>query len=268
MDDSEIQAIAATLAQARLGGSATALPPADLVPGSLEQAYRVQAALGDLLTAGGSGPVVGQKIGCTTPVMQEFLSIDHPCAGAVHAAFTFRERGTLRLAEHHQVGVECEIAAGLGADLGPRPGGDGPHDRESVAGAVEWLAGAIELVDARYQDWTRFPTTLLVADDFFNLGAVLGPPRRDWRGLDLAALTGQLWVDGALAGAGRGADILGHPLQALAWLANERARQGAPLKAGQFVLLGSVVKTVFLERPAKVRVELEGLGGAEIEFLA
>ena len=216
------------------------------------------------MAAEGLGPVVGEKIGCTTPVMQEFLKINHPCAGAVHETMVFRERGTVRLSEHHQVGVECEIAAGLGADLD----GDRQHDRDSVAEAVDWLAGAIELVDARYEDWTRFPTTLLVADDFFNLGAVLGPPRRDWQRLDLEAVTGRLWVGGAPAGEGRGADILGHPLNALAWLAGERARQGAPLKAGQFVLLGSVVKTVFLERPAQVRVELEGLGAAAVDFVA
>ena len=266
MDETGIQAAAAHLAQARLGGRATALPGAELVPENLDEAYRVQAALGELLTAEGLGPVVGEKIGCTTAVMQDFLGIGHPCAGAVHEALTFRERGTLRLAEHHQVGVECEIAAGLGADLAPGPGED-PHDRESVAPAVEWLAAAIELVDARYEDWTRFPAALLVADDFFNLGAVLGPPRRDWRALDLEAVAGRLWVGGAPAGEGRGADILGHPLNALAWLANERARQGRPLRAGQFVLLGSVVKTVFLERPAEVRVELEGLGSAAVDFL-
>ena len=66
---------------------------------------------------------------------------------------------------------------------------------------------------------------------------------------------------------GLGADILGHPMEALAWLANHRASLGQPLRAGSFVMLGSVVKTVFLDRPAEVSVELEGLGRAEVRFV-
>jgi len=56
-------------------------------------------------------------------------------------------------------------------------------------------------------------------------------------------------------------------MEALAWLANHRASLGQPLRAGSFVMLGSVVKTVFLDRPAEVSVELEGLGRAEVRFV-
>lgn len=251
------------LARAREGGPPTPALPAAIAPASIADGYAVQRALHAVLEAAGHGPRTGHKIGCTTAVMQAYLGIDHPCAGEVFASAVFESGAEVPLARFHRVGVECEIAARLGADL---PGRSGGHDRDSVAAAVESLCAAIELVDDRYQDYGALPAPVLIADDFFNAGVVLGAPVTDWRGLDLGAVEGAMAIDGAEAGRGRGADILGHPLAALAWLADHRAAAGAPLRAGEFVMLGSVVKTVWIERPSAVAVRFEGLGEAAIRF--
>jgi 2-keto-4-pentenoate hydratase len=49
-------------------------------------------------------------------------------------------------------------------------------------------------------------------------------------------------------------------------LANHRAGLGKPLRTGDFVLLGSVTETVFIEESAFVEVDLEGLGKASVEL--
>lgn len=251
------------LAQARLGGPLTvALPPA-VSPATVADGYIVQQALHAVLEAAGLGPRGGHKIGCTTGVMQAYLGIDHPCAGEVFASTVQASGAAVPLAGFHRVGVECEIAAGLGADLPARPGG---HDRDSVAAAVDSLMAGIELVDDRYADYRTLPAPVLIADDFFNAGVVLGTATAGWRDLDLAAIEGIMTIGGADAGRGRGADILGHPLAALAWLADHRAALGTPLRAGEFVMLGSVVKTVWLDAPAVVAVRFEGLGAASVTF--
>ena len=53
---------------------------------------------------------------------------------------------------------------------------------------------------------------------------------------------------------------------ALAWLANHLAAEGKGLHAGQLVLTGSLVKTLWLKAGDKVRMELDGLGVLEAEF--
>jgi 2-keto-4-pentenoate hydratase len=73
-------------------------------------------------------------------------------------------------------------------------------------------------------------------------------------------------INGVEVGTGRGADILGHPLAALAWLANALAGRGRYLNAGEFVLLGSVVETRWVEPGDLVEIEIEGLGTALAEF--
>lgn len=264
MNDAAIGEAARLLARARQSGPPTPAMPAKLVPATVADGYAVQRALHAVLEAAGHGPRGGHKIGCTTAVMQAYLGIDHPCAGEVFASTVSAPGATLPLAGFHRVGVECEIAARLGADLAGRTGG---HDRDSVAEAVDSLMAGIELVDDRYADYTALPAPVLIADDFFNAGVVLGTPVPDWRRLDLAAIQGVMTIDGAEAGRGRGADILGHPLAALAWLADHRAAAGTPLRAGEFVMLGSVVKTVWIEAPATVTIRFEGLGEASVRFV-
>jgi 2-keto-4-pentenoate hydratase len=252
------------LARARLGGPPTAAPPPELLPAGEDDGYAVQAELNAILAQEGYGAVVGHKIGCTTKVMQAFLKIAQPCAGEVFERTVHRESAELPLGRYHRIGVECEIAARLGADLLAE---DAPFTRASVTPAVGALMAGIELVDDRYVDYPSLSAPVLIADDFFNAGVVLGPPVADWHELDLAAIEGSMTVDGSVVGSGTGADILGHPLEALAWLATMRARRGHPLRAGSFVMLGSVVKTVFLDRPTHVMVALSGLGRAEVRFV-
>ena len=67
-------------------------------------------------------------------------------------------------------------------------------------------------------------------------------------------------------GRGTGADVLGHPHNALAWLANHLADEGKGLHAGQIVLTGSLVKTVWLNAGDSVKMELDGLGTVEAKF--
>lgn len=264
MNDERIAEAARFLARPRLSGQPTPPAPADLAAATVAEGYAIQRQLHGELQAAGLGPCSGHKIGCTTPVMQAYLGIDHPCAGEVFRATVLEAGAEMSLQNFRRVGVECEIAVRLGADL---PGRSGGHGRDSVAAAVDCVMAGIELVDDRYVDYRGLPVALLIADDFFNAGVVLGLPVNDWRGLDLAELEGVMTIDGLETGRGRGADILGHPLNALAWLADHRAALDAPLRAGEFVMLGSVVKTVWIEGPSAVGIRFEALGEASVRFV-
>ena len=251
------------LRDARLAGTPIDRLPETCRPRDEPEGYAVQEALHGLLADAGLGPVAGHKIGCTTPVMQAYLGIRNPCAGGVVAATVHRHEARLRHADYRRVGVECEIAVRLGGDLGPA---GAPFDRARVAPAVEAVLAAMEIVDDRYRDYRALDVPTLIADDFFNTGCVLGPPVTRWRELDLAALRGVTRLNGAEAGRGEGRAVMGHPLEALAWLANLRARLGLGLRAGEFVLLGSVVETRWVAADVEVVVAIEGLGDVRATF--
>ncbi len=256
------QQAAYLLCQARLAKRPIDGFPAELRPETEEEAYEIQTRVHESLIKAGLGPVGGHKIGCTTPVMQKYMNIDHPCAGGVLGPVG-REFGDFRYRDFVRPGVECEVAVRLGADLAAA---NAPHDRESVAAAVSACMAAIEVVDDRYVDYAAMPAPMLVADDFFAAGCVLGVEHPDIDPDMLADVTATMWVNDENVGTGRGDAILGHPLEALAWLANRKAESGESLAAGEFVLLGSVVQCHWVEPGDDVRIENDALGSARVRF--
>ena len=263
MDQARIQQAVALIADNRqtpaaFDGLPEALRPVDEVEG-----YAIQRALAHHLSDGGMGPVIGAKIGCTTSVMQAYMKIGSPCADTVHGGGVHHDWAELRFADYHHVGVECEIAVRLADDL---PLSNRRLRSDDVAEFVDAFLPAIEIVDDRYRDFRAIDTPTLIADDFFHAGCVLGEPVADWRGIDLAAVGGTMRIDGETVGSGRCGDILGHPLEALAWLANAQVSQGRRLPAGSVILLGSVVETRWLSQGNRVDIEIEGLGRVGARF--
>ena len=242
--------------------------PAHLQPQQIDDAMAIQDALHQRLIEAGYGHLVGTKIGCTTPVMQEFLGMPHPCAGGIFDSTVRFHDGSFDFDSFLHVGVECEIAVQLGTTLCAR---DAPYTRASVAHAVSALFAAIEIVDDRYVDFSRrIPDSRTwVADDFFGAGIVLGEAVNAWQQLDLAGLEGVMRINGTEVGRGFGRDIIhGHPLEALVWLANETARRGRELPAGWIVMLGSVVQTKWVAQGDTVEVDIPPLGSAQAHFQA
>ena len=254
---------AALLARNRLeGGRLPPLPDA-CRPAGEDAAYAVQFALREALIQGGGGNLAGYKIGATSRVMQDYLDIHNPCGGGVLANAVHASPAEVRYDGYVHPGVECEIAVRLAADL---PAAAAPFSRDRVAEAVGACMAAIEIVDDRYVDWRSLDTPTLIADDFFQAGIVLGPADSAWRRLDLAALAGTMAINGQERGRGVGGDVLGHPFTALTWLANQLAAHGVGLHRGHVVLTGSVVATQWVARGDRVRVDVEGLGAAEVVF--
>jgi 2-keto-4-pentenoate hydratase len=70
----------------------------------------------------------------------------------------------------------------------------------------------------------------MVAGNVWNAGVVLGAPVTDWAVLELAQMTACLSIKGRAIGNGKGSDVMGHPLNALAWHTGKLAAVGTPLR--------------------------------------
>jgi 2-keto-4-pentenoate hydratase len=228
-------------------------------PKTTAEGYALQF---EVATIQGAVPPAGFKIGATTKQMQDYLGLTHPAAGFVPAASLKADGVTLPFQDFLNVGVECEVGVRLGADLP-----FGPTTRAQAEAAVVEVFPAIEIVEKRYGDLAELGTPTLIADQVFHAAGVLGTPYPDWKRLDLGAMRGEMTVDGVSKGAGHGRDLLGHPMEALAWLANSGAAEVfGGLRKGQVVWLGSVTPPIWLDGPCSVVVAFEGLGKVSVRF--
>jgi 2-keto-4-pentenoate hydratase len=255
MEDAAVDAILAARRAKRVLEPLTAAPP-DPAAG-----YAIQRRLAERL---GAVPPLGFKIGATTQQMQEYLGLSGPAAGFVPRESLQPDGATLRFADFLNVGVECEVGVRLGRDLPP-----GPCTREQAADAVAEVHPAIEVVEKRYPaDLATLGTPTLIADQVFHAAALMGAPVSDWRALDLGAARGELRVNGTAKASGHGRDLLGHPFEALAWLAGSGAAEVfGGLRSGQMVWLGSVTPPIWLDGPCEVEAAFDLLGTARLRFL-
>jgi 2-keto-4-pentenoate hydratase len=251
------------LAEHQAGHRFTTLGPPG-APATVSDAYDIQDNYMALLRRDNGEPV-GYKVGLTSATMQAFCRIDHPIAGVVLASRLHRSGASIPLKNYGRLGLEFEIAVRIKSDIPATAKAltAKAFTIETIAPHIDGVCAAIELVDDRLADYASIDVRSLVADNSWNAGIVLSEFKAAWP--DLAPVLGRASKNGSSIGEGYGRDILGHPFNSVAWLATQLASRGATLKAGQVVMTGSVMKTIFPEQDAHYRFELEGLGFVEVQ---
>lgn len=228
-------------------------------PTTISDAYDIQDRYVALLR-GGNGEPAGYKIGLTSATMQAFCRIDHPIGGVVFAQRVHPSGASVRRSDFGRLGLEFEIAVRIKSDI---PATDMPYTSKTIEPHIDGVCAAIELVDDRAADYSSLDVLSLVADNSWNGGIVLSEFKSTWP--DLTRLLGRATRDREAIGEGRGGDILGHPFNSVAWLASHLASRRAGLKAGEIVMTGSVMKTIFPEQGARYRFDLEEIGSVEVQ---
>jgi 2-keto-4-pentenoate hydratase len=255
----EIEEGAAALVAAQDGGTsirALAHPPADH-----DEAYAIQEAA----LAMRGDPPAGWKVGATSAAAMATLRTDRPFAGPVLAGHLLDSTAELTRSELPAAMVEGEFAFVMSADLGPR---DEPYRRDEVAAAVAELRPAIEVVANRYEAGLAAGILNNIADNGANSRLVVGTPVGEWRQVDLAACDVSMTIGGEIVGRGSGADVMGHPLESLVWLANHLRERGTTLRAGQAVTTGSCTGIAPLPPGTVAVADFGELGTVEVVYSA
>lgn len=224
---------------------------------TVEDAYAIQREVTAARLAAGSRRV-GRKIGLTSRAMQTQLGVDEPDYGQLFNDMDVPDGGVVWVDRLIAPRVEPEIALVLATDL--RGPGVTPED---VLAAAESICGALEIIDSRIADW-RIRLADTVADNASSGAFVLGRPHPP-EAADWAAVGVRLRVDGSVEAEGRGDAVLGHPANAVAWLANALSGYGEHLSAGEIVLPGSMCASLPLLPGIRVEAEFDFLGTVSVE---
>jgi 2-oxo-3-hexenedioate decarboxylase len=238
----------------------------DLTPA---QAYEAAAALHRRRTEAG-WKAVGRKIGFTNRTIWPRYGVYEPIWGTVYdrtLAFAEGNRATVSLAGLAQPRIEPEICFGLRSS--PLPGSKG----DELLRSIDWVAHSIEIVQCHHPAWklkladacasNGLHGRLVVGQRFSisevsNLEALL--PK-----VEVALKKGSQTVD-----RGVGANVLGSPLLALAYLVDVLAKQpdAPPLMPGELTSTGTITDAHPVAPGETWSTEIHGLAlpGLQITF--
>lgn len=259
MEDNALHDAADLLWRTRLQQERIDALPEQLRPATLAEGYAIQ----DAMVALARQPVTGWKIAATSKAGQAHIGVTEPLAGRLFADFVLKSGAELPGAKLHMKVVEAEFAFRMGRALPPRPE---PYSQAQVCGAVDALHLAIEVPDARYDDFANVGAPQIAADDAFASWFLLGPRISHWTDLDLAQQKVRVLRNGNVAEEGSGANALGDPRIALTWLANHLAKRGIGLKEGDVVTTGTCITPALLQPGDRFVADFAGLGQVSVAF--
>lgn len=260
LTESQIQQWATSLWQAEKNRSA--IPPiTEKVPEiTVADAYRIQLAGIERKKAEGA-KVAGKKIGLTSQAMQKMLNVDQPDYGHTLDTMLVEDGGSFGVKELIQPRIEPEIAFILERDLS----GPGVTAMQVLA-AARFVVPALEIIDSRIEGW-KIKLCDTIADNASSARVVLGSSPRRVDQFDLRLIGMAMEKNGEMVQSGIGAAVLGHPANAVAWLANAVGEFGVALKAGEIVMPGAISAAVTVAAGDIIRASFDGLGTVSVRFI-
>jgi len=227
---------------------------------SIEDAYYIQQRMLSRRLENGE-KVIGKKIGVTSKPVMNLLGVHQPDFGYLLDGMVYNEGESIEMSTLIQPKAEGEIAFLLKKDL------RGPGvTAADVLAATEGVMACFEIVDSRITDW-KIKIQDTVADNASCGVFVLGDQLVDISNIDLGLCGMVLEKNGEIVVTGAGAATMGHPVNAMVWLANTLGKLGITLKAGDIVLSGAMGAMVPVVKGDNLRMTIGGLGGCSVRFV-
>ncbi len=224
---------------------------------NLAEAYAIQAEVVRYRLARGER-VVGVKLGLTSPAKQGQMGIHSPITGWLTDAMQLPDGVSLPREKLIHPRAEPEIVFIMRRRLvGPGV------TAEAVLQATECVCAGIEIIDSRYENF-RFTLPDVVADNASAAFYVLGRVRVRPSALDLAREGCVLEVNGTIIATATGAEVQGHPAEAVARAVNALAERNLAVEAGWIVMTGGLTNAVAVAPGATIRARFTHLGTVTI----
>ena len=138
--------------------------------------------------------------------------------------------------------------------------------RADVIDAIDSVGIAMEFVNFRVTE----PRTRehAIADKGIAAGVVLGEKRFSLDQLDFSSIEGRVTVNGEQSSSGKATSIMNEdPVAGIVWAANELPKWGMYLKAGQFIVSGTVCVPLPVSAGDSAEIQFTGMGSLRANFI-
>jgi 2-oxo-hept-3-ene-1,7-dioate hydratase len=233
---------------------------------TIEDGYAIQREWVKLELADGRR-ILGRKIGLTSRAMQLSSQITEPDYAPLMDDMFFDSGADIPIERFIAPRIEVELAFILGKPL------KGPGvTLFDVLSATEYVSPAIEIIDARIEQFDRETKVMrkvfdTISDFAANAGIVLGGRPVRPMDVDLRWVGALLHKNGVIEETGLAAGVLNHPATGVAWLANKIAPYDEQLNVGDVVLAGSFTRPTAAARGDTLHADYGPLGSIAFRFV-
>ena len=201
---------------------------------------------------------LGWKVGFGAPAAMETLKISAPLIGHVTDRARLEPASKVSLAGWSKPAAEPEIAVYMGKDL---PGG---ASRDAAKNAIAGIGAAIELADV---DFPPDDVEAILKGNIYQRHVVLGACDKTRAGCALDGLTATVMRNGAeIARTSDTQEATGELVDIVRQVADMLSAFGERLRAGQFIITGSITPPLWVEPGEEILFNLEPVGAVSVRF--
>ena len=202
--------------------------------------------------------VVGYKAGLTNPAVQKRFNATEPVWGVLYEPMLLKDGATVEAAFGARPLFEADLLVRVSD-----PRISQARTPEQVLQYIDQVIPAIELPDLVVEAPPKLNGSAVAAINvgarYFVTGSPIEVKRMQAFADSLASMKVLVMGNGQDLDTGFGRDVLDHPLNAVAWLAQDLQKHGLALKKGDLVSVGSFSKLMPPKAGQKVEVQYQGL---------
>jgi len=226
---------------------------------NIDDAYNIQLQIVEYKKNQGR-KVIGKKVGLTSKAMQNMLNVNEPDYGHLFDDMELEHNSTIDTKTMIAPKVEAEIGFVLKEDL------KGPHVTFlDVIMATDYVVPTLEIIDSRIANW-NIKLIDTVADNGSSAKVVIGDRKKQLEEINLRTNGMILKKNNEIIATGAGSAALGHPAEAIAWLANKLSTYNITLKKGELILPGALSGALIVNANDTIEADFGELGTVGITF--
>ena len=264
MDNSKINKAADILYNSRINLKRVKELPKDCAPKSIQEAYAIQDELAKkYLSENEKNLIIGKKIGCTNEAAKIQLNIKESFFGNMFSNNISKSNTIINPSKYISPFVEPEFSFVMKNELDVSKA---PYSSNIVYESILAVLPSIELVDSRYEDWTKIGVNNLIADNAVHAHWIYGVERKDLNSFNFNNHSVDLFINEKFIEKGNASAVMGNPINSLTWLINNLATVGKVLPKNHYISTGTCTKAIPISKGDKITADFGKLGTVCFDF--
>ena len=239
--------------------------PKNLIPESIEEAYKIQDELKLLYLSLKDNYCIGKKNGCTNSIAQKQINIFEPFYGNLFSKYSDISGCTLKSTNFYKPYIEPEISFRLKSDININ---EAPFNFDDSSKIFDGILPSIEIVDFRFgENIKEVGIKNLIVTNGASEYWVRGSTICDQNIINLNDQEVKLFINNKIVSEGNTNMVLENPINSAIWIVNKLALMGEPMLKGQYISTGTCTPAIPISKDNFIKADFGKLGLIEINYI-
>lgn len=232
--------------------------PLNLIPNNIEEGYLIQEQIIQLyLEKDDDTYVFGKKIGCTNPDAQKQLEVYEPFYGNILSNNISKSDIVLCSKNFFQPYIEPEFSFKIKENLDLSKNS---YKFDEITNIIESVLPSIEIVDSRFNDWTKVGINNLIADNAVHAHYIYGKENKDINSFNFENHEVKLIINNKVIDIGNSKNVMTNPLHSFYWLIKKFKQKNKIFKKNEYISTGTCTPAIPINKGDKITADFGRLG--------